>query len=398
MAIGIVGNYGKKNEGDEAILAGILNGLESAYGVEREEIVVFSHDPEATASTHGVRSEHLFYDKKTLLGKVIATARRNRRAVKKLDCMIIGGGGILMDLYKRSTVMFSLYGWLARRAHVPYAIYGAGAGPIATKWGRRLMKTLNGKADVVAVRDETSKELLQAIGVQKGITVIADPAFQVAIPEKDRTGKKEVQIGVTALPYRDGVYWPGGEPEKYQAYIKGMAMNLNRLLADHPEVKVNLFATKYPYDADVAKEIFKHLEQPERCQVHAAERNVYGVLDLIAGQDLIIGTRLHSLILGVNAKKPVIAVGYHQKVADFMEIIGCQDAMIPVGRLHHETDFFSRLYGQYRSGWSETKARFEGISHAMKTKEPDGMSLLKDFLPSAEHLNRPTLTNYQSRA
>ncbi|MGY0691401.1 hypothetical protein ACW2QC_01255 [Virgibacillus sp. FSP13] len=42
MTIGIVGNYGNNNQGDEAILEGILVQIEDAYHMERKDMIVFS--------------------------------------------------------------------------------------------------------------------------------------------------------------------------------------------------------------------------------------------------------------------------------------------------------------------------------------------------------------------
>ena len=37
--------------------------------------------------------------------------------------------------------------------------------------------------------------------------------------------------------------------------------------------------------------------------------------------DIVIGTRLHSLILATNAQTPIIVVSYHTKVNDFMSLV-----------------------------------------------------------------------------
>ena len=42
------------------------------------------------------------------------------------------------------------------------------------------------------------------------------------------------------------------------------------------------------------------------------------ILDVTAQQDIIIGTRLHSLILATCTETPVMAIAYHHKVKDFM--------------------------------------------------------------------------------
>jgi len=383
MAIGIVGNYGNNNQGDEAILAGILNELEEAFGIRRSEVIVFCNHPEQAEQSHGVRSERLFKHRRTPVGKVIATIKANKPLVEQLDFLIIGGGGILMDLYMSSAVIFSMYGWMAKKAKVPYAIYGAGAGPLATGFGRRLIRKLVEGAVLTTVRDEESKQLLQSIGVERDITVMADPAFHANLPEKAAAPHPGISIGVTAVPYFNKAYWPIDDKGKYNNYITGMAENLDKLLAVHPETNIQFFSTKYPHDVAVTEDIFSSMTHQDRCRIHQEAMEFSGILELILEQHLVIGTRLHSLILAINAEKPVIGVAYHQKVRDFLTAIGCAENAILIEKLHEDPDQFRRIYESMRTDWQGTVKQFSSLSHKLKSNESSGMNLLKKALPPA---------------
>lgn len=63
MRIGIVGNYGNNNNGDEAILSGILQQLLHTFPIQIEDITVFSNNPQQTVNRYGVKSYPLYYKK-----------------------------------------------------------------------------------------------------------------------------------------------------------------------------------------------------------------------------------------------------------------------------------------------------------------------------------------------
>ena len=50
MKIGIVGNYGNDNNGDEAILLSIIKQVTSTFNIGSEQLTVFSNNPEQTAN------------------------------------------------------------------------------------------------------------------------------------------------------------------------------------------------------------------------------------------------------------------------------------------------------------------------------------------------------------
>ena len=52
MKIGIVGNYGNDNNGDEAILLSIIKQVTSTFNIGSEQLTVFSNNPEQTAKRY----------------------------------------------------------------------------------------------------------------------------------------------------------------------------------------------------------------------------------------------------------------------------------------------------------------------------------------------------------
>ncbi|GAA0439027.1 hypothetical protein GCM10008983_14910 [Lentibacillus halophilus] len=378
MAIGIVGNYGNNNQGDEAILEGILLQLEETHQISREEIIVFSNQPEQTAATYGVQSVKLYYKNKSSLTTMLGTMHKNRSIIRNLDLLLIGGGGIFMDLYGREAFLFGMYGWLAKLSRTPVVLYGVGAGPILTKIGKTILRSLAHLAKLVTVRDPKSKKLLESIGVKSAIHVIGDPAFQVRQPAASERSHDGMQIGVTAVPYHHRSYWPEEDMAKYEDYVTGMARNLDTLLAENPDATVNFFATKYPQDLQVAEAIRRRMDYSDHCTMQNVSMSHQEITRFAGEQDMVIGTRLHSLILALVSHTPVIAVSYHHKVQDFMDMVACDEYTIPIGQLHTDDAFFASSLRTMQQDWPATQERFKTVAADMKQMSDKGMTLVQE--------------------
>src|SRR5699024_3882546 len=176
--------------------------------------------------------------------------------------------------------------------------------------------------------------LLQSIGIKQAIHVIADPAFYIPKPKQTVRSEGNRNIGITAVPYYHPNYWPTENRKKYLNYVTGMATNLDKLLEGNSQVHLHFFSTKHPEDTAVTKEIVKYMKYVEKCTIYDEDLDQEAILNKINEQDVIIGTRLHSLILALVARKPVIGVSYHHKVSDFMDEINCSNNMIPIDELH----------------------------------------------------------------
>lgn len=56
MRIGIVGNYGNDNNGDESILYSIIQQVKEVFPVDDQDITVFSNNTQQTSERYGVKS------------------------------------------------------------------------------------------------------------------------------------------------------------------------------------------------------------------------------------------------------------------------------------------------------------------------------------------------------
>ena len=374
MKIGIVGNYGNDNNGDEAILLSIIRQLEKAFQIKTQDITVFSNNPKQTAQRYSVTSFPLYYKAGNAPKTFFKTYKENAQVVKTLDFLVIGGGGILMDLYKREAPLYGSYAMMAKNSRVPYVVYGCGAGPLNTGLGKWFIRYMAKNAQNISVRDPKSKALLQQIGVKRDVHVIGDPAFSLEV-ERSSYSPAPKKVGVTAVPYYNPSYWPTGDELLYNNYIEGMANNLDRLIND-ANVEVTFFATKYPQDADVTKDIQSKMKNPQNTTIIDENLSPQQILDLTATFDVLIGTRLHSLILATDAKTPIIGVSYHTKVNDFLQMAGLGEYSLPIDQLIQSDVYFTHLFSKMSEDWEQAQQLAEKTNNEFKDKARLGMNLL----------------------
>ena len=222
------------------------------------------------------------------------------------------------------------------------------------------------------VRDPQSKSLLKRIGVKGHIDVIGDPAFTLR-RERLYYAEKPLKIGVSAVPYYNANYWPQGDEQKYEAYTTSMAANLDAL-AEHAPVEITFFATKYPQDVAVTKDIQKKMKHQDQTTILDKNLLPEQLLDVTAAQDIIIGTRLHSLIIATDTETPIIAISYHTKVKDYMALIGASDRCILMHDLICDNMLLANAVKKLEREWPEIIARTKEISlyihgEAMKGKQ-----------------------------
>lgn len=379
MKIGIIGNYGHDNNGDEAILQGIINQLVDELSVDSSDIVIFSNNPDNTMRRYGLKSVNLLHKRGNLLKSMMTTIWNNRKVIQQLDLLIIGGGGLLMDMYKRDAPLYTAHALLGKLAGCKVVIYGVGAGPLNTKLGKFLIKLMLKSSYSISVRDDRSKELLHSIGVSKPIQVISDPAMQLG-KKVNKTASEHIRtIGITAVPYYSSQYWPSGNEEKYRNYIMGMARNIDHLI-EKLQVKVTFFSTKFPQDVKVTEDIYEQMERKENVEILKGNLPPDVLVSFCKQQDIIIGTRLHSLILSVAAKTPIIGIGYHQKVYNFLKRIKKEQYYVDIDNMNQQIDLVYGLVNNLLNNWIGVQKEFAEIYLDQKSGLDEGKMQIQKAL------------------
>jgi len=293
MRVLISGYYGMGNLGDEAVLAGLLGELRRLR--PEWSLTVLSGDPAATRQDYGVDTVPR------------ASPAQVLHAVRRSDLLVSGGGGLLQDATSlRSLAYYAGVLWLARMAGKPTAILAQSIGPLRTRLGRLLTRQAARRASLVTVRDLASAELLRSIGVTRDVTVTADPAFLVEPSPSAPAEPADLGLCLRA--------WRGGE-KAVEAAIEGVGR-----WAERENATVAVLSFHEPADAPVAAKALERLGSRGRLV------RIYGQPALAAaiiGQfRVVVGARLHALILASAAAVPWVGLAYDPKVAALAEAVG----------------------------------------------------------------------------
>jgi polysaccharide pyruvyl transferase CsaB len=292
----ISGYYGFGNLGDEALLDVIVSRLRAAY--PDGAIDVLSADPAATTARLNVESTP-----RADLGAV-------RRAIERADVVLSGGGGLLQNVTSlRSLVYYAGIVRSATRAQKRTMIFAQSIGPLDF-WGRAVVRAFCGGVAAATVRDEQSRRLLAALLPKVRVERTADPVFLFAPQGAPLDLAAEGLGGPGPLVVVSVRRWQHNE-----ATIARVAAAVDRL-ADEHGAQVAFLPLGGAPDADVSTSVIRRAKSaplllPEMPLAHAAQ--------IIGSAALVIGMRLHALIIAARLGVPFLAIPYDPKVSALLE-------------------------------------------------------------------------------
>ncbi|MBC6975367.1 polysaccharide pyruvyl transferase CsaB [Bacillus sp. Xin] len=306
MRLVLSGYYGFYNVGDEAILQSIIKALHDEE--PNLELVVLSNDPDYTKKMYGVEAVNRW------------DIRAIYKEIKKSDGLISGGGSLLQDKTSiKSIFYYTGIMRLARFLKKPYYIYAQGIGPITKRQNRLLVKWHVSKAQYISVRDEDSFLYLKEIGIKKDVEVVPDPVLACNCDVKSNwLQKHSVQGKVIAVSVR---YWDAKED-----YMRKLAETLKKFKQEGYDI---LFVPMHgPFDQSASRDIINLMGTEAHMLPY--KMDVHEKIAILSECSLLIGMRLHALILSAVANTPMIGISYDPKIDSFLQqvnqpIIGSVD-------------------------------------------------------------------------
>jgi polysaccharide pyruvyl transferase CsaB len=307
-AIGICGSYGGLNVGDEAILTVMIDQLRQA--IPGVELTVFTRNVEHTAANH--RVEHAMDARESLRDELV-------RAVERLDLVLLGGGGILYD---DEAELYLHLPRIAQQLGVRTATYAIGAGPLQSRAGRRAVASVLAGAAAITVRDARSRRLLEELGVERQITVTADPALLLedgvvpsGVLEREGIDGERRLVGLSVR--EPGAAAAGLEPPLYHRLLAHAA----DFVADRFDADL-LFVAMERQDVRHAHRVIAEMGLPDRARVLTGCYRPRELLGIVGRLDMAIGMRLHFLIFAALSGVPILGLPYASKVSSFLQQLG----------------------------------------------------------------------------
>ncbi len=348
--IGVLGSYGGFNTGDEAILTCVLGCLRALRPTAH--LVVLSRNAEHTRAHHPGADEVVPWE----------GVSRNHvlDVLPGLDLLVLGGGGILYDGEARR------YLRLVRAAQtrgVPTFAYAVGAGPLTDAEDRDAVRTVLAEMDDVVVRDEESRLVLEEVGLEREVTVTADPALLLTPEPFTEAMMREEGIPSGTRLVGMSVREPGRAAEKldegdYHALLADVADFLVRRL----DARV-VFLPMERHDVRHAHAVLSHMTAPDQGRILHGDYSPGQVLGFMRHLDVAVGMRLHFVVFAALTGVPVLPLPYSGKVFDFARRLGAP-ALVGVAReqaglLLAEVD---RLWDEYPRRRDDLGARMAELS------------------------------------
>lgn len=304
----ISGFYGFGNIGDEAVLAGMARSLRARLG--GVPLTVLSGDREATVATHGVEAVG-----RTDVAAVV-------RAMRRARLFISGGGSLLQDVTSARSAFYYLGVLRLAVSLVPRSmIYAAGIGPLRRLAIRALARTVLGRLDAVTVRDADSAALVRALVPRAVPLLSADPAVVLEAAPDDRADRILARLGIAGQPLLGVAVRPWGG----DAFLNPLAGALSRAAA-----RLGARIVILPFHPGLDLPISRDLAAACGGVVVEDPLTPEEALALVARMQVLVGLRLHALLLAAVAGTPPVGLVYDPKVTALFRELGVEEAL-PLG-------------------------------------------------------------------
>jgi polysaccharide pyruvyl transferase WcaK-like protein len=237
--------------------------------------------------------------------------------VKSSDIVIIGGGNMMFDVssYSRSAKTFKKFIDMAKKYNKKVFVISIGIGPFVTELQEKQAVTELNRCDYITFRDKKSFGIYKKYYNDKKSFLTVDPAFLLkqSIDDGKNNFNENHVVGLNLFNNKTA----DENSNKYKKVLKGYLKLLNALL-QKSNTKVILFSTDlndYPMINEIGKEF-----PADRLEI----REIKGFNELMGLYneiDILIGCRMHSLILAYTQQLPVIGLSWQPKVDALFDII-----------------------------------------------------------------------------
>ncbi len=338
-SICISGWYGSGNTGDEAILTQFIREIVSGPHVTLTILPTDARRAYALYARNNISViEHpVLIGRGGLVNLIRGRTSRLARAVRSADLFILGGGSLLHDRSSLRTLIRNLDEiWIAKLFGRKVALYAIGVGPLRRRSARWLVAMTVRKCDLIAVRDNGSKNLLIAIGVPENkIEIVADPALllipQAVVASRLHASPDDLQkfkdnaIGVFLI---DDLGIDSSHKLKIVTFLAKAFDALHDLIGVS-FVFVPMMSEQGDDDRLIAREVVQRMAH--RDFTHLIEQTLApDEMVWLAGQFRAnITMRLHAFLFSMAMETPAIAISPDPKVTNAAHDFGLQEYVIP---------------------------------------------------------------------
>jgi polysaccharide pyruvyl transferase CsaB len=296
-SIVIAGYYGFENLGDEIILAVLVCYLKQAF--PRHSLIVLSENPHLTSARYQVESISRW------------NFAQIHQAIRQSAAFVLGGGGLLQDKTSQKSLWYYL--GLMRTAQFcrkPIFLLGQGIGPLNRPFSKRLLSAVLKNTTLIQLRDLESFLEVRALGLDENklllgndLALLSRKLFWDAVELEQANTRKHITIVPRAGLDRE--------------VLTSLSANLDTIAQKH-DLDIMIVPFFKREDLSIANALAKMMKADVVIATDLA-RDSSKIWNLLASSELIVGMRLHSLILALAASVPFVGISYDPKMEKFVK-------------------------------------------------------------------------------
>jgi len=339
------GWYSSKNTGDQAILITITDLLKKK--IPNAQFTVFSSNPELIKQKYGFQS---FSHRRQLLKELWS--------LMTADLLIMGGGTPFYDDLLHM-LHYSFLIFIAKVFNTRTIIYATSCRKLDTKYGKTLTKYIFNNVDQITIREKETINEIRKLGIKKPIHLTVDPALTLPLAppkvideilhKEGLSNLRKPLIGICLRPMLADSF----HIHHYQLFseeeIKHFKQTLVRISDYLTTIGTVVFVPMHTVtpddDREFAQEIIGRMQNSSAVK---SIKNSYSPQEnkgILSKLNLVLGVRLHALILASSANVPVIAINYGHKTSGLMELLGLKEFSFDINKLNYDDlkkqiDFF----------------------------------------------------------
>jgi len=337
-SITLLGSSSGRNAGDAALMAGIMESVDSACGTQMlYEIPTIC--PSFVKNNYRTRVKPLALYPWNLSIKFLGLPVYN--SIMRTDLSVVFDA-VLFDRSLYNPLFnflhtFSLFFPAAKRRGKKLGFFNVGAGPVNTPVGRRMLADVAELMDFITVRDQDSYDLFRDIGVKNPrMMLTADAALNVVACSNDRTKEifREIDLdpsdpilAININKYIDTWAGVGTTPLDKQEFLSTYATAINKTV-EKLKVPV-LFVVTQHHDLDITQDLMSRINSNAPVKlIDNIRYNQYEIKGVLGKVALLFAMRLHAMILATAEHTPTVGLAYQPKCNYYYNSLGMPDRML----------------------------------------------------------------------